>query len=126
MNCPKCQSKMEAVSFSKLPVNRCTHCQGLWFGSTEFNKLKKDDWLATFLDERPTKEGVEHDRMTDVSCPECGSRMKHLADEHQPHILYEECPKECGVYFDAGEFKDLAQTTFWDKFKTRKILGKGK
>ncbi|NNF67005.1 MAG: zf-TFIIB domain-containing protein [Gammaproteobacteria bacterium] len=126
MNCPKCHSSMETVSFSELPVQSCTGCQGLWFRSHEFQKMKKDDWLAGFIDKGPTKTAIKHDKLMDVKCPDCGSRMKHLTDEKQPHILYEECPKDCGVYFDAGEFKDLAQTTFWDKFKTKKNIGKKK
>ncbi|MBT8132857.1 MAG: zf-TFIIB domain-containing protein [Gammaproteobacteria bacterium] len=113
---------MEPVSFTGTPVHRCTSCQGLWLGSNEFSRLVKDDWLAGILDESPTKQGVAHDKMTEVKCPVCDNMMHHITDEKQPHILYEQCDKGCGVYFDAGEFKDLAQDTFWDKFKTKKIL----
>ena len=115
---------METVTYSGQAVQRCTGCHGLWFASHAFQKLKKDDWLSDHIDSGPASQGVKHDKIREVRCPECNSRMRHLTDEDQPHILYEECPDNCGVYFDAGEFKDLAQTTFWDKFKTKKILRK--
>lgn len=124
MNCPKCESAMEAANYSGLTVQRCTGCQGLWFGPNSFQALKKDDWLSDHIDTGPAKKGIKHDKIRGVNCPECDSRMKHLTDKDQPHILYEECPKGCGVYFDAGEFKDLAHTTFWDKLKTKKKRGK--
>ena len=124
MKCPKCQANMESNSYGGSPVQRCTNCHGLWFGSNEFAKLIKDDWLAGFIDNNRTKESIKQDKLAEVHCPECNARMKHLTDEKQPHILYEECTNGCGVYFDAGEFKDLAKTTFWDKFKTHKILDK--
>ena len=115
---------METVTYSGKSVQRCTGCHGLWFGSDSFQKLKKDDWLSDHIDTGDRSQGHEHDRLRKVHCPECNARMRHLTDKKQPHILYEECPEGCGVYFDAGEFKDLAQTTFWDRFKSKKILGK--
>ena len=122
MDCPKCQSAMEILSFAGVPVDRCTSCRGLWFQPGEFTSLRKDDWLAGHLDHGTAPD--ELNKMTEVHCPECDARMKHVTDNNQPHILYEECPKGCGVFFDAGEFKDLAHETFWDRFKTRKILDK--
>ncbi|NNF60842.1 MAG: zf-TFIIB domain-containing protein [Gammaproteobacteria bacterium] len=123
MKCPKCQSEMEILSFAGTPVDRCTGCRGLWFQPDEFRSLRKDDWLAGHLDDN-TKAPDKLNKMQEVYCPECNARMKHLTDETQPHILYEQCPKGCGVFFDAGEFKDLAQLTFWDRFKSRKIVDK--
>jgi len=35
----------------------------------------------------------------------------------QPHIIYESCPAGHGTFLDAGEFTDLVNKTFWDKFK---------
>jgi len=123
VNCPKCQSDMETVSYTGVPVDRCTSCHGLWFHPEQFKKLKRDDWLAAHIDAGESAPDTLN-KMAEVHCPDCGARMKHLTDENQPHILYEQCPQGCGVFFDAGEFKDLAKETFWDKFKSRKILDK--
>ena len=122
VKCPKCAAEFKPMTYTGHPVNRCTQCNGLWFAQSDFDKLRRDDWLADFIDEGSVREGRQHDQIMEVHCPECDARMKHIADEKQPHILYETCPNGCGVYFDAGEFKDLAQTTFWDKFKTKRIM----
>ncbi len=115
---------MENETFSGLTLQRCSGCKGLWFKPEAFERLKKDDWLSDHIDTGSASEGAKQDKIRRIQCPECGSGMRHIADDKQAHILYEECPDGCGVYFDAGEFRDLAKTTFWDKFKTKKLLGK--
>ncbi|MFN2270503.1 MAG: zf-TFIIB domain-containing protein, partial [Anaerolineae bacterium] len=40
MDCPKCQSPMEAVVYESFEVNRCTNCKGLWFDLREQEHLK--------------------------------------------------------------------------------------
>lgn len=117
MKCPKCSAEMEAARYTGIEIDRCTSCKGLWFNSGEFTRLVKDDWLSEYIDEGSAKIGRKTNEIQDIDCPECGTAMKVVMDENQPHIEYEQCPKDCGVFFDAGEFRDLANTTFWDKLK---------
>lgn len=117
MKCPKCSAEMEAARYSGIEIDRCTSCKGIWFNSHEFTRLVKDDWLSEYIDTGSAKIGRKTNEIQDIDCPECGTGMKVVADEHQPHIEYEQCPKDCGVFFDAGEFRDLANTSFWDKLK---------
>ena len=35
MNCPKCSSEMETVTYDDVEVDRCSGCQGLWFDGGE-------------------------------------------------------------------------------------------
>lgn len=126
MKCPKCDSAMETVSFTGKHVERCTGCKGLWIRKDEFAQLKRDDWLAPHIDQASIKEGRKFDALEDVACPVCAKTLHHVVDEKQSHIMYEQCPAGCGVFFDAGEFKDLATETFWDKFKTKHKFRKNK
>ena len=40
MQCPKCRHGMEEVTFEEVTIDRCTHCQGLWFDADEALQLK--------------------------------------------------------------------------------------
>ena len=118
MQCPKCQSAMEEVTYVKHKVNRCTSCQGLWFRPRSFDELKTDNWMADYvLDTGKARVGRKNDTIVNVDCPECGTRMDQESDENQKHINYEVCPNDHGMFLDAGELSDLVHDTFWDKFK---------
>ena len=41
MQCPKCLSDMEVVTFKTIEVERCTSCKGLWFDMLKQEDLKK-------------------------------------------------------------------------------------
>jgi len=43
--------------------------------------------------------------------------MARMVDETQRHIWYETCGSCSGSFFDAGEFRDLAQLTIGDFLK---------
>ena len=117
MKCAKCTAEMESAIYMGLEIDRCTSCKGLWFNTDELTKLVKDDWLAEYVDKGAAKLGRETNEIREIDCPECATQMESVVDEKQPHIEYEKCPQGCGMFFDAGEFKDLATTTFWDKLK---------
>ena len=117
MKCPKCSAEMAAAIYVGHEIDRCTSCLGIWLNVNEFDKLHKDDWLAEYIDKGSARMGRKTNEIKEIDCPECGTPMKSEVDENQPHIEYERCPKDCGVFFDAGEFKDLAKTSFWDKLK---------
>jgi Zn-finger nucleic acid-binding protein len=61
--------------------------------------------------------GKEYNKIDDVDCPRCQTRMEKVADPKQPHIWYERCPNEHGMFFDAGEFTDYKYETLMDKFR---------
>jgi Zn-finger nucleic acid-binding protein len=110
---------MEHASYDAVKVDRCTNCKGLWFDSGELEELRKDTWMADYiLDEGDAKLGKQYDHIRDFDCPECGERMKEESDSGQPHILYEICPNGHGSFLDAGEFTDMVNVTFWDRFKS--------
>lgn len=116
MDCPKCDSVMEEVTFNGVTVERCTQCKGLWFAGAEHKELKKMKG-AEAVDTGSAKVGKQYNDMEDVACPVCGEEMDTVADKFQPHIHYELCHKGHGVFFDAGEFKDFKEENLGDFFK---------
>jgi Zn-finger nucleic acid-binding protein len=109
---------MEIASYDEIKVDRCTQCHGLWFDTGELEALRNDIWMADYiLDPGDAKVGKKYNKIVAIHCPECEVDMKQEFDEEQPHIIYETCPAGHGTYLDAGEFTDLVNKTFWDRFK---------
>jgi uncharacterized protein len=116
MKCPKCISPMIKVRFDSIEVDRCTDCQGLWFDEFEKDELLKLTHSEQ-IDIGDPKVGREFDRVSCIFCPRCDARMVRLADLNQPHIHFEHCTVCSGVFFDAGEFRDLKRHNVLDFIK---------
>jgi Zn-finger nucleic acid-binding protein len=116
MDCPKCDSIMEEVTFHGITVERCTQCRGIWFAGIEYKELKKLKGSES-IDVGSPKLGQEYDGMKDVHCPECDKIMDRISDKFQPHLHYEVCSRGHGAFFDAGEFKDFKEETLGDFIK---------
>jgi uncharacterized protein len=123
MDCPKCDSVMEEVTFNTVTVDRCTQCKGIWFQGVEHKELKKMKG-AESIDVGSEALGAEYDDLEEVHCPECDTVMATVPDKFQPHIHYEACPKGHGVYFDAGEFKDFKEESLSDFIKSLAMFRK--
>lgn len=116
MQCPKCNSEMEKVSFATHEIDRCTGCKGLWFDMLEHEDLKKIAGSET-IDIGDPEEGKKHNDQFKVLCPKCHIPMVKMVDMNQRHIWYETCHTCFGVFFDAGEFRDYKEESFLDYFK---------
>ena len=124
MECPKCHSAMEEVTYGRNTViDRCTNCKGIWFDEGEAETLK-GKWMSEFIDSGDPEVGRKYNKVEDVDCPRCGKRMLKVSDPKQPHIWYEAC-EEHGMYFDAGEFTDYKYETLMDKFRDFLIGNRG-
>lgn len=118
MNCPKCISPMELVTFGGMEVHRCTGCHGLYFGEFETEQLRRMPG-ADSIDTGDTQIGREFNEVDCIQCPRCGggSRMIRMVDREQHHIWFEHCTVCGGSFFDAGEFRDLAHHNILDFFR---------
>ena len=115
LECPKCGHGMQEVTYGGIAIDRCSHCQGLWFDTGEAESLKQR-WMGEVLDQGPASEGKKWDIVEDINCPRCGKQMHKTSDPDQPHIWYETCD-EHGLYMDAGEFSDYKHETLMDRFR---------
>ena len=107
---------MVKVAFGGIEVDRCTDCQGLFFGEFEKEQLRKMRG-ADALDIGDASVGREFNEVDCIHCPRCTSGMIRMVDLEQPHIWFEHCTVCGGSFFDAGEFKDLTHRTVIDFFK---------
>lgn len=120
MDCPKCDSVMEEITFNGIVVDRCTQCKGLWFSGVDYKDLQKMKG-SDVIDTGSAAVGHMNDTMGEVPCPVCEDVMDRVADRFQRHIHYEVCRKGHGAYFDAGEFRDYKHETISDFFKSLRL-----
>jgi len=116
MRCPKCYSVMEQVRYHGIEVDRCRACSGIWFDAGEMEVLNNRQ-AAAAIDTGSADEGKVFNVIDQYRCPRCGGAMERRVDPRQRHIWYETCMDCAGSFFDAGEFRDLAQLTISDFFK---------
>jgi len=116
MRCPKCRSDMRPVSYEGVEVDRCGACHGIWFDAGEAEALAGKQ-AALAVDTGDARTGKTLNALDDYRCPRCGGAMARRVDPQQSHIWYESCTGCNGSFFDAGEFRDLAQLTITDFFK---------
>jgi PAT family beta-lactamase induction signal transducer AmpG len=116
IRCPKCRADMEVVEHEGVEIDRCKSCGGIWFDAGEV-ELLRNKAAAAAIDTGQASEGKRYNVIDEYRCPRCGGDMEKHTDEKQRHIWYESC-KDCqGSFFDAGEFRDLAELTVSDFFK---------
>ncbi|HXG21104.1 MAG TPA: zf-TFIIB domain-containing protein [Methylomirabilota bacterium] len=49
LRCPKCDARLEEVSFQEIQVDRCTGCQGVWLDPGELERVtarETQGWLT--------------------------------------------------------------------------------
>jgi Zn-finger nucleic acid-binding protein len=107
---------MEKVTFKTIEVDRCTSCKGIWFDAHEKEKLRKMEG-AEQIDIGSTVVGDDHNEIHQIRCPICNKLMASKVDPSQNHIRFEQCIKCKGAFFDAGEFRDYKDESFFDLFK---------
>lgn len=116
MQCPKCSGVMSEVSTAAGVVDRCEACTGLWFDMLEDQDQKLH---AAQIDTGDAATGAAHNQIDRIKCPRCpNSWLVRMVDAAQPHIWFESCPTCYGRYFDAGEFRDLADYTLSDWWRS--------
>jgi Zn-finger nucleic acid-binding protein len=119
MQCPKCESAFETLTHERVQVDRCTGCGGIWLDAREKEQLVAARGGAE-VDDGDPRVGRRYNDMTNISCPRCEVKMFRMSDSTQFHIEFESCPTCYGTFFDAGEFKDLAEFTIGERL--RKIV----
>lgn len=119
MQCPKCRAAMAKVTYASYEIDRCSACKGLWFDMLEHEDLKNIAGSES-IDIGDAEVGKETNAIDNISCPQCSGPMVKMVDHQQPHIWFETCHSCFGVFFDAGEFRDLKEETLLDFVKDLK------
>lgn len=109
MICPVCKSDMIVVEHSKIELDYCTTCQGVWFDSGELELLLESAGLESaspLLDDilsSPEVKSSEKKRR----CPICGQKMRKAIIGQQDEILIDICRQGEGLWFDGSEVNQL-------------------
>ena len=107
LQCPKCQAAMDKVTFQTIEVDRCTACKGLWFDMLE------REHLEALKGSESIDVGARHEedrgQTVRINCPVCHEPMIRMVEHRHPHVWYESCPVCFGVFFDAGEFREVKE-----------------
>jgi Zn-finger nucleic acid-binding protein len=107
--CPKCQSRLETVTYRGIEVDRCLNCAGIWFDNLEAEQLKAIAGSESLdIAESVQDNGIEN-LSSVVFCPRCHFKMMRKLDIDQHNVWYEKCPQCHGIWLDAGEFRKFKQ-----------------
>lgn len=122
IQCPKCNAPMRTMQVERTQVDRCTHCEGLWFDALEENDVHEQTSIDT-LDPPGAKPAAGRNEQRRVDCPRCHSPMIRMLDRRTRSVWYESCPVCYGKFFDAGEFRAIQPRSLMDAL--RAFIGRG-
>ena len=110
IQCPKCHSAMDLVTYEDVTIDRCSTCKGMWFDANEQKQLKELKGSES-VDVGDPAVGRKMDKITNIECPRCQVAMIRMVHVDQHATDYEACPSCYGIFLDAGEFRDLKDCT---------------
>ena len=109
LQCPKCCSKLELVSYRGKSINKCTSCHGLWLDLENFQILttehdvNNDPNISGLY-----KKGSWNDELKYIKCPRCKNIMNRKNFADISGIIIDECSNH-GIFLDAGELKRIRE-----------------
>jgi Zn-finger nucleic acid-binding protein len=112
---------MERIAIELVEVDRCRSCGGLWLDNNEDERLKRAG-AAAIADTADPAVG-RRDQGT-IDCPRCHTRMMRMVDPGRPNVTYESCAICYGNFFDAGEFREVAESGALDTFRQWLLPGR--
>ena len=118
VNCPKCRGRMMRKAVGDVEVDHCASCGGVWLDVMEKERLLESGAAAKADLRSPA--GVSRKPHEDkvLTCPRDKSRLIRMTDLKQHHIHFESCTVCGGLFFDAGELKDLSELTLRERVKS--------
>jgi Zn-finger nucleic acid-binding protein len=109
MICPACKNDMIVVEHSKIELDYCTNCRGVWFDSGELELLLESAGLDNLKPLLADPAGSAEAKSAEMKrkCPICLKKMKKVSIGQEPEILLDVCWQGDGLWFDGGELKLL-------------------
>lgn len=116
MNCPSCHEPMVVLEVESIEIDHCLSCKGVWLDGGELELMletaaNKKELIAT-LD--AAVEGKEKK----IRCPMCRKKMEKTSFGVESKIILDKCPRNDGIWFDAGE---LSHAMKMAEFKGRPV-----
>lgn len=91
MICPACKSDMIVVKHSKIELDYCTNCHGVWFDSGELELLVESAGLEGLEPLPANMAGSTEARSAEKKrkCPICLQKMKRILIGQEPPLRKE-------------------------------------
>ena len=109
MICPACKNPMMVMEYSKIELDYCINCKGVWFDNIELDllmkslKIQENSLLLKNMLECPEIKSAEKKR----KCPICSRKMKLINVGNGKDIIIDICSAGHGLWFDGGELNLL-------------------
>jgi len=102
IQCPKCSTKMETLTFAGIELDTCPFCNGCWLDKQEVSQMTRSRGKAKI------EVTLANPKQGDLSCPRC-RRVNLLVGQHSniPSLILDQCPTCWGVWLDRGELTTL-------------------
>ena len=109
MNCPRCQSELNKVSFPNLDnasIHMCPSCEGAWYPLQSLESLtlgNRQDVENSELAPALVADKLQSINLDEpVNCPECNKEMSRYSYALAPDTQLDQC-EEHGMWLDDGE-----------------------
>ena len=100
MICPVCRIELIGVERSRVELDYCISCRGLWFDRGELDLLAE----LTGADLRALSDDARPEQATHRRCPRCRKNLQEVA---VGTIRIDRCPRGEGLWLDRGELGSL-------------------
>jgi Zn-finger nucleic acid-binding protein len=107
MKCPRDGAELSKVTVGGVEIDKCHHCDGLWFDPGELDKVR-DMELNDIEEQLESRFGNPDVAPGEVEgymrCPRCdGGRLQQVTYTYQRQIKIDRCENCLGVWIDDGE-----------------------
>ena len=104
--CPVCHEPLIAFELEGVEIDHCPDCGGTWLDAGELEQIAE---LAN-VPAGPLSTALEATGQASRSkrrCPRCRRKLSTATVGTEPAVEIDRCPREHGLWFDAGELKTL-------------------
>jgi Zn-finger nucleic acid-binding protein len=93
---------MLLLHFKEVEVDYCERCRGIWLDEDELETLLRGDTHDPFL--HLLEQTGAPSTAARCLCPRCDAKLNEFQVNH---LVLDRCPRGHGLWFDAGELRQL-------------------
>lgn len=105
MQCPTCQTTLEARDLSSqgfVKIDHCPSCRGCWLDVAALHDALPGVWSDV-----EEIEVTSAEVFSDMLCPHCAARLLTVNPEDHGDLSVERCSSCHGIWLDSGELRRL-------------------
>jgi Zn-finger nucleic acid-binding protein len=111
--CPRCHTKLEAITLGTVHVRECPGCEGIWTDTETLRQICADQEKQSAVLGLPTQipgnEGIDIEKQIRyLPCPVCGDLMNRVNFANYSNVIIDVC-REHGTWFDRDELRRIVE-----------------